>query len=281
MINPQSPYHFLRRLLVAALLIGLCPAARAQATDTLTLIRQLIQAGTAYRQLPLYIEMEMKNTTNFMTGEDDTASTTGSFYLLSHAAYVRMGEAEQLITDSMALVVSNKLERMMLYKDGQAALSQMKMPGGLSWQDSSATQIAARYTLQRLSVDNSKEVYHITDKRLLYGTTLPRESMELQFEAGTHQPLAMIALKRTLVPLPAEDYSSLRQNTSLAGNLLNLGDKEYYLIREQKNSFIYKAISHDTGRKIPITMSDRVRPDSQGIYQPVEAYKHFVLSIHE
>ncbi len=225
--------------------------------------------------------MELKNTTNFIISEEDTASTQGSFYILPHASYVRMGEAEQIINDSMALMISNKLQRMMLYTDAQPVWMQMKVPAGLAWQDSSAVQMAARYTIQFQRGESKQDVYIITDKHLLQGTTLPRESMRIQLEDGTHRPLAMHAIKRTLVPLSATDYASIRQNTSLAGKLVNKDDKEYYLVRELETSFMYKTFSHDAAIKIPVAITDRVRRDSEGAFNRQRAYKNFMLTLHE
>jgi hypothetical protein len=266
--------------LVLACLLNLCQVALAQRVDTLALIRQLIKAGTASRQLPMHLEMELKSSTNFITSEADTASTRGSFYLLPQASYIRIGEAEQLLTDSLSLVVSNKLQRMMLYKDGQSSWMSMAIPGGPGWQDSSTAQIAAKYIIQYLPSNKEGDAYTIADKRLLQATTLPREWMQIQLEAGSNRLRSMTTIKRTLVPLSAADYASIRQNVNLADKLVNISDKEYYLIREQETSFIYTSISHDPAIRIPVVIADRVRRDQEGAFQPVEGYKNFVLTVY-
>jgi hypothetical protein len=270
--------RFCSLLIVALFLLG--QVMQAQSKDTLALIKQFIQAGSAYQTLPLYLEIEQQNSTNFITDEEDTAHTKGVFYLLPGASYMRFGEVEQIVNDSLALLVSNNTQHMMLYTDAKPVRMQLKNLTGPAWQDTSAVQIAARYTVQALTPDGHRRALLLYSKRLLPGASLPRESMELHYDARSRQPVKIITIKRTLVPLEAGDYKTLQNNAEMAGKLVNIDDKEFYLVKEQVNHFLYKQIAHDTAMKIPVVMSDRISRNSTGTFEPVKKYAHYQLSVH-
>jgi hypothetical protein len=274
------PTHF-RSLLVFAGCLCLPVILQAQSKDTLALIKQFIQAGSSYKKLPLYLEIEQQNSTNFIISEEDTTHTKGTFYLLPGISYVRFGDIEQIVNDSMALLVSDKMQHMVLFADARPVLMQLKALTGPAWQDTSAVQVAARFTVQAITSGENRSALLLSGKRLLMNTALPRESMELYYDTRTNQPVKIITIKRTLVPLEANDYKMLQSNAEMAGKLVNKEDSAYYLIKEQVSHFIYRQIRHDTAMKIPVTLSDRIGRNSEGKFQPVKNYEHYQLSINE
>jgi hypothetical protein len=277
---PNTVHTCLLRIFKIALLACLPLAGQAQASDTLSIIRQFLQAGNAYKKLPLYLEMELTNSTNFITGAEDTSSTRALFYMQEGASYVHFGEVEQIVNDSMALLVSKKLQRMMLYPDAQPILQQMKTLTGLPGLDSSVAQIVARFTIQQVTTGVNQPVMLLVSKKLLPGSSLSRESIELQYDAKTRNPLKITTLKRTLIPLSKDDYNAFLKRSDMAGKLLSKDDKEYYFIKEQVTAFIYKHISHDGNVKIPVTMANRISRNNKGEFQPAPAYEKFSLTIN-
>src|SRR5688572_11554752 len=107
-------------------LIGFCAKATAQKTDSLLLIREFMQVNDTYKQMPLHLEFTMKNETNFITSEQDTASIEGKFYLQPGKAYIMMGEMEQVMDDSLMIIVSKQSRRIIVNTDIQPVSDQMQ-----------------------------------------------------------------------------------------------------------------------------------------------------------
>ena len=244
--------------------------------DTLALYKTLVHKSSQLQQLPLYLEMELVKSTNFITAEEDTMRMQATFYLKPGISYVQFGDAEQLVNDSLALLVSDKLQRMILYRNVQPLLQRMQMITGLQYTDSSIQQMA-----QRFSIDATTPASIVLASRdLLYGTSLPKESQELQYDAGSGEPVKVITLKRTLLPVSEEDYKTLREQGWAAGKLLTIAGKGQYLIREQTSSFIYRKLSHDAGMTIPVNMNDRIVQLTEGAFTPVKAYEHYAITLN-
>lgn len=272
--------------LVSTLLL-LCLGMQAQkrpahnkVADTLDVYRKITEISNVYKQLPLQLEMELINSTNFVTGESDSARIRGSFYIQPGLSYIRFGEAEQLVNDSMTLVVSDKLQRMVLYSHAQPILQQMQAITGLQGSDSSLLQMAARYTAQYASPAENVTSIILTSRNVLYGTNQPKESVEFQYDVVTKEPLKVITIKRSLLPLTDEDDSTLRGQGNLSEKLITIEGRGHFLVKEQVGTFVYKKIRHDGGNLLPASIADRIVKNDQGEYTPVKAYEGYAVTIN-
>lgn len=255
-------------------------SARSKVADTLDVFRKVIEVSNVYKQLPLQLEMELNNSTNFVTGEADSAHIQASFYMQPGLSYIRFGEAEQLVNDSMTLVVSDKLQRMVLYSHAQPILQQMQAITGLQGSDSSLLQMAARFTAQYASSAENVTAIILTSRNVLYGTTEPKESVEFQYNAATKEPLKVITVKRSLLPLTNEDDSTLRGQGNLSDKLIAIEGKGRFLVKEQVGTFVYKKIGHNAGIVLPATISDRIVKNDHGEYTPVKAYEGYAVTLN-
>jgi hypothetical protein len=248
----------------------------AEQSDTLSLYKAFAHKSKVLQQLPLYLEVELVKSTNFITAEEDTMRMLATFYLKPGISYIHFGDAEQLVNDSLALLVSDKLQRMILYRNVQPLLQRIRMITGLQYTDSSIQQMAKRFSINAAA----QASIVMASRDLLYGTSLPKESQELQYDAISGEPVKVITLKRTLLPVSEEDYNSLRGQAWAADKLLTIAGKGQYLIREQASTFIYRKMTHDAGMVIPVTMSDRILQHTQGNVTPVKAYEHYAITLN-
>src|SRR5437016_3249819 len=85
---------------------------RAQEPDSLDAVRTFVQVCNTYKQLPLQMTLGIHNTTNLVTGAEDTVQARATFYLQQHGSYIRFGELEQVANDSLMLLVSDNLKQM-------------------------------------------------------------------------------------------------------------------------------------------------------------------------
>lgn len=269
-------------------MMGMCVVLQAQkkhaknnnATDTIAALREFVHICNVYKQLPLYLDMDIVNSTNFITGEEDTTRSTVLFYIKPGTSYVKFGETEQLVNDSMALLVSNQLQRMILYSNAQLVLQRMKALTGLIQQDSSLQGMASSFTAQMTTTEQQVATITLTGRILLYGTSLPKELVELNYDKETKEPVKVTTLKRALLPLKEDDYKALSEKGEMAGKLVTIADKGHFLVKEQSVSFIYKKIGHDAAMAMPATIADRLVKDDQGQFVPVKTYEGYAVTVN-
>jgi len=248
--------------------------------DTLAALRDFVNVCNVYKQLPLYLDMEIVNTTNFVTGQEDTTRSEAIFYMKPGTTYIRFGETEQLVNDSMALLVSSRLQRMILYSNAQPVLQRMKAVPGMLQQDSSLQQMAASFTAKASATDQLVSSIILTGRNMLHGTSLAKESVELQYDKTTREPLKVITLKRALLPVKDDDYTVLSGKADLADKLITIDGKGHFLVKEQVVTFVFKKIGHDAAMAVPATIADRIVKNDQGQFMPAKAYEGYAVTIN-
>ena len=248
---------------------------RTSKTDTLATARLFIEVCNVYKQLPLYLDLEMINTTNFVITTEDTSRSRAEFYMIPGSSYIRFGEVEQIANDSMALLVSNKIQKMILYSNAQPIISRMKMMMGVQLPDSSLLEIAKKFKAEQKQM-NDTAVIELTNRLPLPGTSLSKEKIEVLYDAKTKNPFRVKTIRRTLIPLMQEEYNDLKSRPGMAGRLVQIEEKGYFLVKEQSASFIYKTINHESV-KLPATIMNRIVKSNEGIYEPVKGYEAYQL----
>lgn len=254
-------------------------AALSQKRDSLAIIREFMQVSSSYQQLPLYLELEMKNSTNFITGEQDTLHAAGKFYFQPGSSYLQLGEMEQWVTDSVAVLVSNNLQRIIITTHTRLPADQMKALTGSLLKDSSIHALAKKYTATH-KIINGNPVIELSSRDLVPGSAWPRQTIQMACHPKTKHPLEMGSVNRMLVPLSEDDYKQLATGTELGNMLLATENKRYFLIKEQATSFIYKTVSHEANIKIPVAVSDRIVKNEQGGFEPVKAYESYEITMN-
>lgn len=266
-------------ILLAILFTSFSIGLSAQKKDTLQTIRDFMEVCNVYKQMPLHLELEVYNTTNLIRNPEDTASLQGEFYITSGDSYIKFGEIEQLVNDSTALLVSDKLQRMILFLNAQAIRTGMKALAGVQLQDSSLALMGMKYKTRTNLLTNEESSIELIDRSTLYGTSLPKETIEIQFDVKTKTPAKVITIKRTLLPIEQKDFDALSMQAAMTDKLLKL-EKEYYLIREQISTFVYKTVGHEANIKIPATIADRIKKNENGEFAPVKEYEKYAITIN-
>ncbi len=251
----------------------------SNAIDTLAIAKEFMQVCNLYKEVPLQLYLEQRNSTNFITGQEDTARYKAEFYLQQDGSYVRFGEVEQLVDDSVALLVSNKMQKMIFYPDARPVLLQIRAMTNLQMKDSSVAELSKKYiSLKRLK-GNDTTVIELISRTPLRGTDLTKEKIELHYDDRTKTPIQVLTIKRTLIPLEEPEYDNLKRNAGVADKLLAIESKGYYLIKEQHSVFVYKTISHEQ-QKVPVSISERIVKRHTGEYHPAKGYEAYQVIIN-
>lgn len=267
-----------RILLVACCFIAGSDYALAQKADTLSPLRDFVNISTAYKQMPLYLELRVKSSTNFITNESDTSDINGEFYLRNENSYIRLGEFEQIVNDSMALLVSDKMQRMILYTDAASTIKKIKDMTALGLPDSSIRNLARKYRSFSEKSSTQTSRIELQSRMALYGTALPKETIEMLYDVTKKTPQQITTLKRSLLRLDSLQYSQLQKHGDIAQQLLMI-EGNYFLVKEQKTVYLFNQIEKTSAAiKVPVFISDRVTKMEGGIYKPVKNYESYSLT---
>jgi hypothetical protein len=268
------------QIIVNGVLLVFSGILYAQKSDTLTPLRDFVNISNGYKQMPMYLSLEMKNSTNFITGEDDTSSVHGEFFLRNENSYVHFGEFEQVINDSVALLVSNKLHQMILYTNAAPVVQQMKNMMGMSFPDSSIRHLAEKYTSAAKEQSKITGTIELQSRAFVYGTSLSRETIKMQYSLPGKLPEQVTTLRRSLLRLDSSQYNQLQNDPALIDKLLAL-EGSYFLIKEQVTAYIYKKIDKAAVVHVPVTIKDRITKNENGEYLPAKKYEMYRLIVND
>lgn len=266
--------------LLLLLCVGSMPLAiQAQRKDSLAPIRQFLEISKAYEQAPLSLELEMINSTNYITGEQDTLHVVGKVFILPQSSYMQLGELEQLVTDSLAVLVSSRLQRIIVNTDPGPWRKQMQNFSAALLKNASIESLSKKYKSLIKTGDDTSSI-ELDSRDLLYGTFVSKEAIKIIYNTRTNKPASVVSINRRLLPLNDAGYQRLKSQPSMEKFLLAIEDKGYFLIKEQATSFVYKSVEQNMDIKIPVSISDRIVKNAKGEFEPVNAFKDYVITIN-
>jgi hypothetical protein len=224
------------------------------------------------------MDVSVRNSTNLVTSQEDTTQYKARFCLQQDGSYIGIGELEQIASDSLLLLVSKKLHRMIVYTHHSGIADQLQHYLGLQLEDSSLLRIAGRYTALARSSDKDMSAIEVNSRGVLYNTSIPKETITVRYSSPGWQPSEVVQVRRSLVPVSKAVYDELSAGTGDKSRLLLLPDSSYCVVKEQVSSFEYGAISHAAGVVLPARVSDRIVMDAAGSFHPVKAYDDFLVT---
>jgi hypothetical protein len=246
----------------------------AQSKSEKQLFASFVLVCNAYKQLPLQLTVTYNKASNFPLREIDSKVQEGVFYFAKGAGYIKFGELEQIITDSLALVVMQGIKQMLLSvnnNDMGAQLNKMmQMPGN----DSSISILAKKYTITQKVVDKTTSLLHITSKQKINSSDLPVEEITAYYTPQNMNPQKIETIKRGLV------NKEKATDKTIVATTVSIPQKGDYLVKEETTFFVYKTITHNANEAMPVLLSDRIEKDGASGYVPVKAYEGYKLVVN-
>ena len=251
-----------------------------QEKDSVETMNQFINVCSSYKQqLPLYLNLEYSSSSNIITAAEDSAFARGEFYLLADKAYVHFGDIEEIVNDSMALIISGQIKRMRLYKNAQPMIANLKASMGMEVPKSAMEEWSKRFAVYK-SGSGDKETIELKGRSKVSGTDLSKEVITLLYNKSTKEPAEVITVKRSVLLIEQAAYDKYKGEPSLAANVIMINN-DYYLIKEQKAVFSYKQIDHRPSLTLPVSIVDRVEKSGQsGVnkYKTLKGFEEYVLT---
>lgn len=265
-------------LFITSILLAVAGPSLAQQTDSLAGLKLFMKVCNSYKQLPVQVDVDIMHSANFILNADDSAHMQAKFNLRKEGSYIALGEMEQIANDSIILLVSAKMKRMLVYTHQHSVAEQMQLSLGLQLKDSSLQRIAGRYTVGSTKGANDTAEISLSARTLVRLTSLPAETVRVRYDPVSLRPYEIRQVKRSLHRLTEADYRLLSQESSVGEGKLVHSDSSYFFVREQLSVFRYDRISHLQDLPLPVTMDDRITKDGNGNYQPVNKYEAYSVS---
>lgn len=249
-------------------------AAQGQyAGDSVALAREFGKLSTAHFWLPLQAKVVIVRKSDLVTAPEDTARVEAEYWLDSVNAYFRAGDVEQILDDSLALLVNHRLGRIFYgpARPGQLMAFLGVLRNGLP--DSSVAALFRKYAVARFPDSAGLGRIALTERKRLFGTDMPKGSVTLVYQKQKGLPLRIELLERGLVPLPDSGAGHPSGN---AGRTLKLEGRSF-LVRESWTVAEYRSVAHDTGSVLPAKISDRLLFAPNGTALPAKGFEGFLL----
>jgi uncharacterized beta-barrel protein YwiB (DUF1934 family) len=270
--------------LMMAVLLSLSSDAqkrgRKEKQDTLAPLRDFVNISSGYKQLPLHLKLEIRNSTNFITNEADTVNASGDFYIRKENSYVQFDEFEQVVNDSIAVLISHKLQQMIVFTNAGPIVSRMLNMMGATLPDSSVKNLSVKYSAVEKEISEKQGAVTLESRMHLFGTSLPKETISLEYSRSSRMPEKVTTVKRSLLQLDSIQYQQLQQEPDLIKNLLAL-EGSYFLIKEQVTAYIYNQRDKDAMVKVPVKVTDRVMAVANGEFTPAKGYETYQVIVNE
>jgi hypothetical protein len=269
----QTISYIRQSLLLLACMVLVCTAMaqkRKKEKDTMLLYREFIGISRDYQQPPLQARIVFRKASNLL--QMDTTSSMAEFHLQKGSGYINFGEVEQLATDSMMLLVNNRLKRMVLVQQDSIAANGMAsfMP---AFPAQAVEAMAKKYTAKKTPLDGGDTLIRLDSRKLLPGTNTPLETLEIRY-ANRLNPVLASVTKNSFAPL---SDSAFFKKELLPQYKVQVEGKGEHLLRQQTDEYLFQHIGHDANRPLPITMGNRVVKGSNNQWIPAKGYEQYSI----
>ena len=254
-----------------------CWAQEDAKSDSVSLMRTFLSVCNSYKRPPFHLSLNYSVKNNFVSDPADTTSLSAEFYFTSRDAYIKFGEVEQILQDTIALMVSHSAQRMIISSDISSIRNKMNIMSGSLFPEKSIGQLLNKYSIRQFKSNKLTNFLELQSKLILPGTQLARETIRLEYNQQKNIPLQVLQTKRSLLSLEQSEYDTLSRQSNLSGSLLMIGSK-FYFLKIEETSYLYNIIEYGDELAIPVQLKDRIKPSGPRRFLPVASYANFTIT---
>jgi|GEM_PF-3264581 len=265
---------------VIALLFTLSGSAQNNRSDSLSAFFEFTKLGEVYKQLPVQLDIHIHNSANPLTTESDTLKADLNLYYGKTNFYMRTEGLEEIVNDSLLIIINNQTKQIMLYPNNHLLKETMERPTSVFMPDSSAETLARDYSSNLLDAGKNIKRVEIRSRQNLYGTNLPKECFAVTYYQQPYEPLEFSRTKTTLVVVDSSVYARFQKNTAYEGKLVKTTSEKgefFFMVKELTTTYNFKSIKYGLANP-PVKEEDRVIKGSMGDYMPAKGFEDYVLT---
>lgn len=241
---------------------------------------EFAQLGQMYKRVPLQLSIQIQNTANPVTTGADTIKTVIDMHLAPKSFYMQTEGLEEILNDSVLIMINNKTKEIKLFKSNQDIISRFGNAASMYMDDSSRTALEKKFTAELIAIDDNTNRIDLKSKVLVTGTVAPKETLSITYNKSNYQIIECSQRKTRLVPIDETVYSSLTGSSAFEGKLMRSagasGDM-YFLIKENSTNYKFLKVAYDL-LSLPVLATDRIVKGTNGAYQPAKGFEEYSLN---
>ncbi len=280
----HNQYSMFVKKLVILVLLGTVPGMaftqknkKKKKEEIASAAKEFLDVCNLYKRIPLRLEVEMTQTATIRTSPQDSSTVKASFFLTEKEAYTRFGNTEQIVSDSLILMVSIDRPMMMVFNNQQDVRTSLNNYMGFQISDSVMKNLHENYAAEYIpGINAGEKVIELKHKLALPGTDIVKEIITVKYSERSKEPSELVYIRRTLIPIDKNDLNAFN---SFPGKLITIGENSF-LLNERRSISVYKIIDHDPGIRLPVRISDRIKKNEQGKFVPASGFEHYYVNLN-
>ncbi|HVM86672.1 MAG TPA: hypothetical protein VMT76_00695 [Puia sp.] len=254
--------------------------AQLQAGDSLQAIREFVQLRQMYNHLPVELQIHVQNSSVPFSNAADTLKTDMDVYYDDRSFYLKAEGLEEIVNDSLMIMVNNPAKTVLLYHNNQDIISNMEKSVMAIMPDSSIDALAKKYASSISPDGKDKNRIELKSRMKVYGTAFPKESVVVSYRVSIHQPIEFSRTKTLLAPVDSISYHGLMKDPAFDGKLVSASTSAgnvFFIVKEVTTSFRFDKIDHDV-KLPPVTGNERVTRQANGEYVMAKGFEDYTLT---
>lgn len=262
----------------ALVLLLLKGSAVAQAKDSLQLFREFIDVNSSFKAVPLQMSVTFRQFNNLVSA-DSIKQFNGDFFINKNGAYIDFGPMEQLVNDTMVLVVMKDNKQMLLSQNKTPVADYLRSVTMQPLHDTDARKAASIFTIKKTKKENNTSELEILTRNCIE-EGLPNMSLHLLYDNDSKKPLHLTMVKRTLGKLPADSGSFKKGIVNGRIKITSVEGKGNCIVKEDTSDITYTKIEGESNVLFPVLIKDRIYQNAEGDFEPVKEYAGYHLINH-
>lgn len=270
------------QLVIVFLIVAITASAQKQQTaDNLSLYREFVSLGKWYLNTPLQMKVQIVHKST--PSVQDSTQATMLLYYSKHDFYLQAGEIEQIVNDSLTVLVNNDAKVIKVFSNSQSLEKNMQKSIPAFVSDSSLEKLAALYTIETEDKEKNRKEIIMQSRALVSGTSFSKEAIAITYLPGSQQPVVYLQYKRNLVPIDSASYTQMNSDPLYAGRLVKTktskkdGGNLFFVIKERITECRFIEATHDIWLP-PVVQQNRVVKNENGAYVAVNGFEDYQVT---
>jgi len=265
---------------VIGLLILMVVTNRANSQDSLAAFHEFAKLRQIYGHVPVQVEIDIRISATPFTNPQDTLGSTISFYVGLKGMYLEAEGLEEIVNDSLVIVVNNPARQITIFPNSPEAMQKMRQSSSMFLPDSSVGILAEKYTSSAQDIDGNKSKITFQSRETLHGSKQSKEIISATFQKSSYQPVEIEQVKMKPVLIDSVFYARFVSDKMYDGKLNKAVTGKgnlFFLTKELKTTYRFRKIDYAVPNP-PARQQDRVNVDENGNYTPAKGYEEYLLS---
>ncbi len=267
-------------LILTGLLWAGSLAAQSPGGDSLAAFRPLATIAGLYQRSAVQLTLHLRREATPVTSASDTLETDIEMYYGLPNEYVRTEGLEEIVNDSVVLLVNTPTRRMLRYRNTPAIRKGLEHAMVPWLADSSLAALAKRYHAMITAGDTGVSKTELTSRDVIAGTQLAKEKITLLYRTANGLPVQCTETRVSLVPVDSLVYTQLQKQAAYSGRLLTGAGRKgriFLIVKEASTVCSFRGI--DLGvKRPPVSETDRRVLTAAGMYKPAKGFEDYVFT---